>query len=70
MLPPYRMLLLILLVVALAVAFGVWRRFGPVQWIWLLAGGALLLILIWAILLVFFIGPDMQRMQPQTGPTL
>jgi hypothetical protein len=58
------MLLLIVLIFASAVAFGLWRGFGPIQWIWLLAGGALLLILIWAIVLIFFIGPDMQRMQP------
>jgi hypothetical protein len=58
------MLLILLLVLLLGVAFGVWRGFGPVQWIWMLAGGALLLILIWTILLIFFIGPDMQRMTP------
>jgi hypothetical protein len=58
------MLLTLVLIIGLAVAFGVWRRFTAVQWIWLMAGAALLLIMVWAALLVFLIGPEMQRMGP------
>ncbi|MEX1182092.1 MAG: hypothetical protein WEF86_02580 [Gemmatimonadota bacterium] len=57
-------LLLLLVVFALLVALGRWRRFGAVQWIWLLFGSAIALVIIWVILLVFVIGPEMQR----TGP--
>ncbi|HSJ25691.1 MAG TPA: hypothetical protein VK929_13535 [Longimicrobiales bacterium] len=58
------MILLLMAVFALLIAVGVWRRFTAVQWIWLIAGSALLLILVWALFLVFFIGPEMQRMGP------
>jgi hypothetical protein len=57
-------MLLLLLVLLAAIAIGVWRGFGPVQWIWLLAGLAFTMLLLWAILLVFFIGPGMQQMGP------
>lgn len=53
-----------LVLFALAVAFGVWRKFGPIQWIWLLFGTAITLLVLWALLLAFFIGPEMVR----TGP--
>jgi hypothetical protein len=58
------MLLILILLLGLAVAFGVWRRFGAVQWIWLVAGSALLLALAWALYIVFVIGPEMRRMGP------
>jgi hypothetical protein len=58
------MLLILMLVIGLAVTFGVWRRFTAIQWIWLMAGAALLLIVAWAFLLFFVIGPEMQRMGP------
>jgi hypothetical protein len=58
------MLMILLLLLGLAVAFGVWRRFTSVQWIWLVAGSALLLVLVWALYLVFIIGPEMRRMGP------
>lgn len=48
----------------IAVAFGVWRRFGPIQWIWLLFGTAITLLIAWLLLLTFLIGPEMVR----TGP--
>jgi hypothetical protein len=58
----------VLLWIALAfgtlIAIGVWRKFGPIQWIWLLFGGAIALLLLWALALIFIIGPEMVR----TGP--
>ena len=54
----------IALLFAALIAFGVWRKFGPIQWIWLLFGGAIALVVIWLIVLVFFIGPEMVRMGP------
>jgi hypothetical protein len=47
-----------------AIAVGVWRRFGPVQWIWLLFGFAMALVVVWVLMLVLVIGPEMQRMGP------
>jgi hypothetical protein len=58
------MLLLMLLVLLAAIAFGRWRGFGTVQWIWMLAGLSFAMLLLWAILLVFVIGPGMQEMGP------
>lgn len=55
------MLLLLIIIVAAAVAFGMWRRFGPIQWIWLFFGIAIAMLVIWAVMLVFVIGPEMQR---------
>ena len=52
----------------LAVAFGVWRKFGPIQWIWLLFGSAIALLVLWVILLTFLIGPEMVRQGPPGGP--
>lgn len=56
-----------LLLFLIAVAFGVWRGFGAVQWIWLMAGAAFTMILIWVILIVFVIGPEMRRMGSPGG---
>jgi hypothetical protein len=53
-----------LLLFLVAVAFGVWRKFGPIQWIWLLFGSAIALVILWVIMLAFVIGPEMIR----TGP--
>jgi hypothetical protein len=58
------MLLLLVLFVAAGIAFGIWRGFGAVQWIWLMAGVAFAMLLLWVIMLVFVIGPGMQRMGP------
>ncbi|HEX6308736.1 MAG TPA: hypothetical protein VFZ69_11140 [Longimicrobiales bacterium] len=54
----------ILILFAAAVAFGVWRKFGPVQWIWLLFGTAIALVIVWFILVMFVIGPEMVRQGP------
>jgi hypothetical protein len=61
------MLLLFLLLFAAAVAFGVWRRFGAVQWIWLLAGTSFVMLVLWLLLLIFVVGPGMRRMGPPGG---
>jgi hypothetical protein len=58
------MLLPILIVVVALVAFGVWRRFGAIQWIWLLFGAAIALVLAWAAMLAFVIGPEMRKRGP------
>ena len=51
----------------MAVAFGVWRKFGPIQWIWLLFGTAITLLVAWILLLTFLIGPEMVRTGPPGG---
>jgi hypothetical protein len=61
------MITLLLIVFAGLIAFGVWRRFTAIQWIWLLFGAAATLMLIWLVLLVFLIGPEMRRMGPPGG---
>jgi hypothetical protein len=58
------MLMVLVLIVAAAVAIGVWRGFGAVQWIWLIAGIALTMVALWVIMLIFVVGPGMQRMGP------
>ncbi|HEX6132860.1 MAG TPA: hypothetical protein VFZ24_02680 [Longimicrobiales bacterium] len=58
------MLFWILLLFGVAVAFGLWRRFGPIQWIWLLFGTAIALLIVWFILIMFVIGPEMVRRGP------
>lgn len=60
-------MLWIVLLFLLAVAFGVWRKFGPIQWIWLLFGTAMGLLILWVIVLTFVIGPEMVRMGPPGG---
>lgn len=56
-----------LLLFVLAVAFGMWRKFGPIQWIWLLFGTAMVLLILWIVILVFVIGPEMVRTGPPGG---
>jgi hypothetical protein len=51
-------------VVALAVVIGIWRRFGPIQWIWLLFGTAIALLVVWLLVLVLVIAPEMRRQGP------
>ena len=56
-----------LLAFALAVAFGLWRNFGPIQWIWLLFGTAIAVVVVWFLVLAFLIGPEMIRTGPPGG---
>lgn len=56
-----------ILLFLLAVAFGVWRKFGPIQWIWLLFGTAMALLILWLVILLFVIGPEMVRTGPPGG---
>jgi hypothetical protein len=58
------LLLWFLLVFLIAAAFGVWRKFGAIQWIWLLAGFAIALLIVWFLVVLFFIGPEMVRTAP------
>lgn len=59
------MLIPLLVVLALLLAFGIWRRFGAIQWIWLLFAAAIALVVAWLIMLAFVIGPEMRRRAPQ-----
>jgi hypothetical protein len=61
------MLLLMALVVGTAIAVGIWRRFGPIQWIWLLAGLSFAMLILWALLLIFVIGPGMRATPMPNG---
>lgn len=58
------MALILILIFAAVIAFGVWRKFGPIEWIWLLFGTAIALLVIWFLMVVFVIGPEMVRTAP------
>jgi hypothetical protein len=58
------MALIFLVVIACIIAFGVWRRFGPIQWIWLMFGAVVTLLVIWFLAVAFVIGPEMVRTAP------
>lgn len=61
------MALILILILGAVVAIGVWRKFGPIEWIWLLFGTAIALLVIWFLLVVFVIGPEMVRTAPGGG---
>jgi hypothetical protein len=52
---------LLLLVFGIAIAIGVWRKAGPAEWIWLLFGAAITMLVLWVLLLLFVVGPEMRR---------
>jgi hypothetical protein len=58
------MALIFLVVIAALIAFGVWRKFGPIQWIWLMFGAVITLLVIWFLVVAFIIGPEMVRTAP------
>jgi hypothetical protein len=58
------MAFLFLLGIGAVIAFGVWRRFGPIQWIWLMFGAAITLLVVWFLVVAFIIGPEMVRTAP------
>lgn len=60
-------MLWLLLLFLIAVAFGVWRKFNAIQWIWLLFGSAIALLVLWFLVLAFLIGPEMVRTGPPGG---
>ena len=60
-------MLWLLLLFLLAAAFGVWRKFTAIQWIWLLFGAAIALLVVWFLVLAFLIGPEMVRTGPPGG---
>ena len=62
------MLFWVLLVFAFAISYGLWKKFGPVQWIWLLFGTTIAVVIVWLLLIVFVIGPEMVRQGPPGGP--
>jgi hypothetical protein len=53
--------LIALTIIGTAVAIGRWRKFTSIQWIWTLAGIGIALFVIWGLMIVFVIGPEMNR---------
>ena len=47
-----------------AIAIGRWRKFNSIQWIWLITSMAIGLVLIWFLLAIFVVGPEMKRTLP------
>jgi hypothetical protein len=60
-------ILLLLLLLAAAVAFGVWRRFTAIEWIWTFFALSIGMLIIWFLMVVFIVGPEMRRMTPGGG---
>jgi hypothetical protein len=54
-------LALLLLIFGSVIAIGLWRKAGPVQWIWLLFGAAITMLVLWVLLVLFVVGPEMRR---------
>jgi predicted MFS family arabinose efflux permease len=52
---------LLLLIFGAAIAIGLWRRASPVEWIWLLFAAAITMLVLWVLLVVFVVGPEMRR---------
>jgi hypothetical protein len=52
---------LLLLIFGTAIAIGLWRKAGPIQWIWLLFGAAITMLVLWVLLVLFVVGPEMRR---------
>jgi hypothetical protein len=52
---------LLLVIFGAAIAVGLWRRASPIEWIWLLFGAAITMLVLWVLLVVFIIGPEMRR---------
>ena len=55
------MIPLILIVFGAAIAIGLVRKAGAIEWIWLIFGAAITLVVLWVLLIVFVIGPEMLR---------
>ena len=54
-----------LLFIGTAVVIGRWRKFNSIQWIWLITSMVIGLVVIWLLLAVFVIGPEMKRTIPR-----
>jgi hypothetical protein len=59
--------LLFLLISGAVILFGMWRRFGAVQWIWVLFGAAMFMVLLWLLLIVLVVEPEMRKLGPAAG---
>jgi ABC-type spermidine/putrescine transport system permease subunit II len=57
-------ILLLAVLVAVAVAIGIWRGFTAIEWIWTFFAIAIGMIVLWLILVIFVVGPEMRRMAP------
>lgn len=55
------MIPIILLVFGAAVLIGIVRRASAVGWIWLLFGAVIVMLVLWVLLIVFVVGPEMHR---------
>jgi hypothetical protein len=53
-----------LLFIGTAIAIGRWRKFNSIQWIWLITCMVIGLVVIWFLLAVFVVGPEMRRTLP------
>jgi hypothetical protein len=58
---------LLLLIFGTAIAIGLWRKAGPVEWIWLLFGAAITMLVLWVLLVLFVVGPEMRRNPIRSG---
>ena len=57
-------ILMTLFFIGTAIAIGRWRKFNSIQWIWLITSMMIGLIVIWLLLAVFVVGPQMKKSIP------
>ena len=53
-----------ILFIGTAIVIGRWRKFNSIQWIWLITCMVIGLVVIWFLLAVFVVGPEMKRTLP------
>jgi hypothetical protein len=57
-------ILLLATLIAVAAAIGIWRGFTAIEWIWTFFAIAISMVVLWFILVIFVVGPEMRRMAP------
>jgi hypothetical protein len=57
-------ILLLATLIAVAAAIGIWRGFTAIEWIWTFFAIAISMVVLWLILIIFVVGPEMRRMAP------
>jgi hypothetical protein len=63
--PEVRLVILLLAtLIAVAAAIGIWRGFTAIEWIWTFFAIAISMMVLWLILVIFVVGPEMRRMAP------
>ena len=57
-------IIMAVLFIGTSIAIGRWRKFNSIQWIWLITSMVIGLVVIWLLLAVFVVGPQMKKSIP------